>query len=236
MMVLFLVFFQIGLFSVGGGYAAMPLIQSLVVESHGWLTMAEFTNLMTIAEMTPGPIAVNSATFVGMRCAGLPGALVATFGCITPSLILVTLLSYLYGRFRSGQTMQNVLGALRPVVVALIASAALSIVQVAAVKSGGGVSIVGIVLMVAAFLVLRWKKWNPILVMLLCGVGGAAAHNCGQVCAALITLGSTAPLYYLPFLLLVSLFTGALSGLITAFLFRAMAHTPYGTKGENQHG
>ena len=174
MMVLFLVFFQIGLFSVGGGYAAMPLIQSLVVESHGWLTMAEFTNLMT-----PGPIAVNSATFVGMRCAGLPGALVATFGCIMPSLILVTLLSYLYGRFRSGQTMQNVLGALRPVVVALIASAALSIVQVAAVKSGGGVSIVGIVLMAAAFLVLRWKKWNPILVMLLCGVGGAAAHAVG---------------------------------------------------------
>ena len=67
-------------------------------------------------------------------------------------------------------------------------------------------------------------------------IAGAAAHNCGQVCAALITLGSTAPLYYLPFLLLVSLFTGALSGLITAFLFRAMAHTPYGTKGENQHG
>ena len=62
-------------------------------------------------------------------------------------------------------------------------------------------------------------------------IAGAAAHNCGQVCAALIT-----PLYYLPFLLLVSLFTGALSGLITAFLFRAMAHTPYGTKGENQHG
>lgn len=67
-------------------------------------------------------------------------------------------------------------------------------------------------------------------------IAGAAAHNCGQVCAALITLGSTAPLYYLPFLLLVSLFTGALSGLITAFLFRAMVHTPYGTKGENQHG
>ena len=67
-------------------------------------------------------------------------------------------------------------------------------------------------------------------------IAGAAAHNCGQVCAALITLGSTAPLYYLPFLLLVSLFTGALSGLITAFLFRAMAHTPYGTKGEKQHG
>ena len=173
---LYLSFLQVGLFSVGGGYAAMPLIRSQVVELHPWMTLQEFTNLITIAEMTPGPIAVNSATFVGMRCAGLPGALVATFGCITPSLILVTLLSYLYGRFRSGQTMQNVLGALRPVVVALIASAALSIVQVAAVKSGGGVSIVGIVLMVAAFLVLRWKKWN---LMLLCGIGGAAAHAFG---------------------------------------------------------
>ena len=176
---LFLCFFQVGLFSIGGGYAAMPMIQSKAVEYYHWLNMNEFTDLMTIAEMTPGPITVNSATFVGIRMAGIPGALVATFGCITPSLILVTLLSYLYGRFRSGQTMQNVLGALRPVVVALIASAALSIVQVAAVNAGGGVSIVGIVLMVAAFLVLRWKKWNPILVMLLCGVGGAAAHAVG---------------------------------------------------------
>lgn len=179
MMALFLVFFQIGLFSVGGGYAAMPLIQSLVVEQRGWLTMAEFTNLMTIAEMTPGPIAVNSATFVGMQLSGLPGAIVATLGCITPSLLVVTLLSYLYGRFRSGRMMQNVLGALRPVVVALIASAALSIVQVAAVQSGGGVSVVGIVLMLAAFLVLRWKKWNPILVMLLCGACGALAYAVG---------------------------------------------------------
>jgi len=173
------VYLKIGIFGFGGGYAMLSLIQYEVVDKYHWLTLQEFTDVVAISQMTPGPIAVNSATFVGMRCAGLPGALVATFGCIAPSLILVTLLSYLYGRFRSGQTMQNVLGALRPVVVALIASAALSIVQVAAVKSGGGVSIVGIVLMVAAFLVLRWKKWNPILVMLLCGVGGAAAHAVG---------------------------------------------------------
>ena len=66
---LFLSFLQVGMFSVGGGYAAMPLIQSQVVEQHGWLTMQEFTDLITIAEMTPGPIAVNSATFVGLRIA-----------------------------------------------------------------------------------------------------------------------------------------------------------------------
>ena len=82
---LFLSFLQVGMFSVGGGYAAMPLIQSQVVEQHGWLTMQEFTDLITIAEMTPGPIAVNSATFVGLRIAQVPGAIIATLGCITPA-------------------------------------------------------------------------------------------------------------------------------------------------------
>ena len=85
---LFLSFLQIGLFSFGGGYAAMPLIQDQVVTRYGWLSMAEFTDLITISQMTPGPIAVNSATFVGIRIAGIPGALVATFGCILPSCIL----------------------------------------------------------------------------------------------------------------------------------------------------
>ena len=82
---LFVSFLQVGLFSVGGGYAAMPLIQNQIVELHPWLTLQEFTDLITIAEMTPGPIAVNSATFVGIRIAGIPGAIIATLGCITPS-------------------------------------------------------------------------------------------------------------------------------------------------------
>ena len=93
---LFLSFLQIGAFSFGGGYAAMPLIQAQVVIKYGWLTMEEFTNLITIAEMTPGPIAVNSATFVGTKIAGVPGALVATMGCILPSCIIVTLIASLY--------------------------------------------------------------------------------------------------------------------------------------------
>ncbi len=95
---LFWSFLQVGMFSIGGGYAAMPLIQNEVVFNHGWLTMSEFTDLITIAEMTPGPIAVNSATFVGIRIAGLPGAILATFGCIYPSMILVSVLSFLYYR------------------------------------------------------------------------------------------------------------------------------------------
>ena len=86
---LFLSFLQVGLFSFGGGYAAMPLIRGQVVTVHHWLSMSEFTDLITISQMTPGPIAVNSATFVGTKIAGTLGALVATFGCILPSCIIV---------------------------------------------------------------------------------------------------------------------------------------------------
>ena len=91
---LFLVYFQIGLFAFGGGYAAMPLIQSLVVDGKGWLSMAEFADLTNIAEMTPGPILVNSATFVGQKIAGLSGALVCTIGAVLPSFIIVLALAY----------------------------------------------------------------------------------------------------------------------------------------------
>ena len=92
---LFWAFFQIGLFSFGGGYAAVPLIQSQIVETNQWMEMSQFADLITIAEMTPGPIAVNSATFVGQQMAGLPGAVICTLGCILPSFIIVLILSCL---------------------------------------------------------------------------------------------------------------------------------------------
>ena len=88
-------FFQIGLFSIGGGYAAMPLIQHQAIDIHGWLTMQSFSDIMTISQMTPGPIAINAATFVGIQVAGIPGALVATFGCVLPSSIIVTILAFI---------------------------------------------------------------------------------------------------------------------------------------------
>ena len=180
---LVLSFLQVGAFSIGGGYAAMPLIREQTVVLHPWLTAAEFADLVTIAEMTPGPIALNAATFVGMRVAGLPGALAATFGCVLPSVLIVTLLSWLYQRFRSGKAMQTILGALRPVVAALIASAALSLIQTACTAADGGFSLAGCLLMIAAFAALqvkvRGRKMNPILVMALCGVMGVILHALG---------------------------------------------------------
>ena len=172
-------FMQVGALSIGGGYAAMPLIKSLTVDQNAWLTAAEFADLVTIAEMTPGPIALNAATFVGMRMAGLPGAIAATLGCVLPSILIVSLLSWLYARFRSGKGMQTILATLRPVVVAMIASAAVTLIQVACTASGGGLSLPGCLLMTGAFLLLRWKKWNPMLVMVLCGAGGMLLHAAG---------------------------------------------------------
>lgn len=173
---LFLSFLQVGLFSIGGGYAAMPLIQNQVVTAHSWLTMSEFTDLITIAEMTPGPIAVNSATFVGIRIAGIPGALLATFGCILPSCIIVSLLAYIYFRYKNMSGLQCVLSSLRPAVVALIASAGLSILELV-VFQGKTVRInhinwIGTGIFMIAFIVLRKWKCNPIFVMCCCGIAG----------------------------------------------------------------
>ena len=124
---LFWSFFQIGLFSFGGGYASLPLIQHQVVELHPWLTMTQFSDIITISQMTPGPVAINSATFVGIQIAGLPGAIIATLGCTLPSCIIISILAYVYYRYRSLSMIQGVLSGLRPAVVAMIAGAGVSL-------------------------------------------------------------------------------------------------------------
>ena len=172
---LFLSFLQIGALSFGGGYAAMPLIQAQIVTQRGWLTMSEFTDLVTIAEMTPGPIAVNAATFVGTRVAGIPGALAATAGCILPACILVTLIAKLYLKYRDLAVLQGVLGSLRPAVVAMIASAGI-LILINAFWGGAAVTLSGTNWVMAAifagcFALLRTTKLSPIAVMAL---GGAA--------------------------------------------------------------
>lgn len=171
---LFLSFLKVGLFSIGGGYAAMPLIQNEVVITHSWLSLSEFTDLITIAEMTPGPIAVNSATFVGMRIAGISGAVIATVGCIFPSCIIVSILSYVYFRYKNVSALQSILSSLRPTIVALIAAAGLSILRLVVFSEQSpsleNISWTRIALFAAAFFLLRKLKWNPILVMCLCGL------------------------------------------------------------------
>ena len=172
---LFLSFLKIGSFSVGGGYAALPLVQAEIVERHGWLTMSEFTDLITIAEMTPGPMAVNSATFVGIRIAGFLGALVSVFGCILPSIVIVSRLALLYRKYRDLPLLQAVLSYLRAAVVAFIFAAFLSIFR-NAVLPEGAINIISGILFLAVFFSIRKLKLSPILGMLAAGVVNLIIH------------------------------------------------------------
>jgi len=185
---LFLAFLQIGAFSFGGGYAAMPLIQEQVVGKYGWLSLSDFTDLVTISQMTPGPIAVNAATFVGENIAGIPGAIVATFGCILPSCIFVTILAHFYLKYRKMAMLQGILGSLRPAVIAMIFSAGL-LILIPALFESGAVSFIAenfnvrmaIWFAIALFLLMK-MKWDPILVMVLTGVMELAAQTIIRFC------------------------------------------------------
>ena len=180
---LFWSFLQIGLFSFGGGYAALPLIQGQIVDRHGWLAMAEFTDLITISQMTPGPIAINAATFVGIKIAGLAGAAAATLGCVLPSCVIATVLARLYLKYRTMSLLQGVLGSLRPAVVAMIASAGVSILITAfwgeAVIAFAATNWVMAALFALSVFLLLKCKLDPILVMVLAGVLKLAAAAAG---------------------------------------------------------
>ncbi|WP_350336918.1 chromate transporter [[Clostridium] symbiosum] len=172
---LFLSFLQIGAFSFGGGYATMPLIQAQVVDLHHWLSLGEFTDLVTISQMTPGPIAINSATFVGLKIAGFSGALCATFGCILPSCIIVSVIAWIYMKYRKMTLLQGVLNSLRPAVVSLIGAAGLSIIITAFFGEQGvmalqNLKVQAVVIFAVSVYLLRWRHMNPITVMLLAGV------------------------------------------------------------------
>lgn len=179
---LFWSFIQVGLFSVGGGYAAIPLIQTQIVNTHHMMTLEEFTDLITIAEMTPGPISINSSTFVGMRLAGPFGVIICTLGCIIPSFIICLLLAHFYYKYRNFSGVQKVLGALRPAVVALIGSAGLSILMLALFQSDlfhlqlQNFHIIEFLLFVGGLILLRKKKAGAISVILGSGVIGTILY------------------------------------------------------------
>ena len=178
---LFLAFIQIGMFSVGGGYAAIPLIQDQIVNIHGLMTLGEFTDLITIAEMTPGPISINSATFVGTRLSGPMGAIICTLGCIIPSFIICLILAHFYYKYRNFSGVQTVLSALRPAVVALIASAGLSILLLGIFGSETALSLgsirpIEVILFVGALMILRKYKTSAIAIIFGSGVIGTAAY------------------------------------------------------------
>ncbi|SKC83585.1 chromate transporter [Maledivibacter halophilus] len=172
---LFISFFKIGLFSFGGGYAMIPLI-SKEIESHGWLTPSEFVEIIGIAEMTPGPIAVNSATFVGAKAVGVLGSIVATLGVALPSLLIILLISGFFFRNSNSPLSKLIFYGVRPVIAGLIISASFFIAKTSFFEEGiislSSINYIAIIISVFILILSLKSKIHPIVLIIMSGVLG----------------------------------------------------------------
>lgn len=163
---LYLAFLKIGTFGFGGGYAMLPLIQKEVVESNHWLSISEFMDIIGISQMTPGPIAINSATFVGYRAGGFLGSLVATLGVVTTSFILITIANYFFNKFKNSSILTNALKGMRPALIGLIVSVFLTL-SFESYRDFGSI-LIGVII-----LLLSYKtKLHPIVIIVISGILG----------------------------------------------------------------
>ncbi|MGI6317528.1 MAG: chromate transporter [Dethiobacteria bacterium] len=163
---LFISFFKIGLFGFGGGYSMLALLEREIVQLHKWLSATEFVDIIAVAEMTPGAVAINSATFVGYQIAGVGGAIIATLGVIIPSLLLVIPAARLVTLFYQSKKLQHALHGIHPAVLALIGLAAYvvgvnSIVDIKSALIGGG-----------ALTLLIFTRIHPLMLIALGAVAG----------------------------------------------------------------
>ena len=165
---LFITFFKIGLFGFGGGFAMLSLIQFEVVEKHAWLTNQEFTDIVAISQVTPGPIGITSATYIGYTVTGsVLGSIVTAFAVCLPSFVIVLLVARAYAKFRENQYVEGAFSVLRPVVVGLIASAALMLMN-----TDNFIDYKSILIFSVAFILIKFFKIHPILMIVLAGVSG----------------------------------------------------------------
>ena len=180
---LFLSTFKLSACTFGGGFVIIPLMRERFVKELHWIEEEEMLDLTAIAQSSPGSIALNAATFVGIQVAGLPGALIATIGCIFPSCVIVMTLAYVYYRFRGLSIVQGVLAGLRPAVIAMIASAGISLMILALYGQRtlpadlSRFDLMALVIFLAGFFVLRKWKPSPIKVMAGAAVAGVVLYS-----------------------------------------------------------
>lgn len=163
---LFFTFFKIGLFTIGGGYAMIPLIEKDVVERNGWVTKEEFVDLLAVAQSAPGVFAVNISIFIGYKLRKLRGAIAAAFGCVMPSVIIILLIAMFFNGFRENEIVNNVFKGLRPAVVALIAAPVFSLAKSARI----GWTNVWIPVLSALLIVAMGV--SPVYIIMLAVIGG----------------------------------------------------------------
>lgn len=168
---IFLSFIKIGLFAFGGAYAVIPLIEQQIVNNTGWMTFKEFSDLLAIDELTPGPIIVNASTFIGMKLAGIPGAIVATLSCIIPGCLIALLLVYLYKKYKEIPVMTEIIKVLRCMSVALIFSVLIKMfINSVFIGNSLDINYLSLIMMVVSFFILNKYKLNPLFIMLTCGL------------------------------------------------------------------
>lgn len=182
-------FLMIGLFSFGGGYGMLSVIQGEVVVRHAWLTAAEFTDIVAVSQMTPGPIGINSATYVGYTAVfnatgsealAVLGSFTASFAVMLPSIVLMLIVSRFFMKYSKHRNVENVFRLLRPAVVGLIASAALLLMTEENFGSPTETPLqfwVSVTLFVAAFVAMKFYKVSPILILVLAGVFGGVFYG-----------------------------------------------------------
>ena len=167
-------FFKIGLFSFGGGYAMIPFMQREIIEKHQWLSSSEFVDIIGISQMTPGPVSVNSATFVGYKVGGVVGSIFATLGITVISFILVSIASKAIDKFKESKYLKAALLGMRPVLIALIINAFISLAKDAYVD----VKSIIVTLIVGGCLFS--KKIHPIVIIVLAGLLGIIFWEIGR--------------------------------------------------------
>ena len=167
---IFLNFMKIGLFAFGGAYAVIPLIEEQMVTNTGWMSFKEFSDLIAIDELTPGPIIVNCATFIGLKLGGLPGAIAATLGCVVPGVLIALTLIYLYRKYKEIPMISEAIRTLKCMSVALIFSVLLKMFMNAVMPEGiSNINFLNLVMVAGSFFILKKYKVNPLFVMLGCG-------------------------------------------------------------------
>lgn len=169
-------FLRIGLFSIGGGYAVIPMIEEVVVSRNGWVSRQAFTDMITISQMTPGPLAVNISTFTGMQIAGMLGALTATFGCVISGILIAIGLYRFFRKHRESAYVFEILKGLKAASLGLIVSASVTILVMAFFPEGAvslaNLNLRAVAVFAISMVVLRKWKMNPILLLVLTGLTG----------------------------------------------------------------
>ena len=172
---LFLSYLKIGFFGFGGGYAMLSLIQNEIVEQRGWLTATQFADIVAVSQMTPGPIAINSATYIGYEIGGIFGSVVATFAVCLPALTVMLALTKFFLKLKDNRYVHGVLAGMRPVVVGMIAAAALLLIFPRQSGEGSFIDHWSWILF-ALTLYASYKKVNPILLIALSAVAGIVIY------------------------------------------------------------